>query len=190
MIDLGAAAARVAALVQNVADDQLSHPTPCGGFTVGDVVDHVGTVAKAFAGKATKAPGSTSGPPPPPRADNLEPGFRDRIARDLDTLAAAWRNPAAWEGQTTAGGIDMPASVAGLVVLDELVVHGWDIAVSIGQPYEPSSDEIDAAIEFASTFEAPRDGRLFGPVVDVLADAPPLHRLLGLTGRDPRWTTA
>lgn len=178
----------MAALVQQVGDEQLEGPTPCGTFTVGDVVDHVGTVARAFGAKATKAPGSTGGPPPPPSAGNLEPGWRARIATNLDALAAAWSDPAAWEGDTVAGGIPMPAAVAGGVVLDELVVHGWDIAVSTGQPFQPSPEDVQAAIEFASTFEAPRDGRLFGPIVDVPADAPALNRLLGLTGRDPAWT--
>jgi hypothetical protein len=29
---------------------------------------------------------------------------------------------------------------------------------------------------------------LFGPLVPVADDAPLLHRILGLTGRDPSWT--
>ena len=40
-------------------------------------------------------------------------------------LAAAWRDPAAWEGMTEAGGLRMPADVMGAVALDQLVLHGW-----------------------------------------------------------------
>jgi len=190
VIDLRPAAARTAALLQNVGDDQLGAPTPCASSTVGDLADHVGTVAKAFAVKAggDGTGAGNSGPPPAPSAANLELGWRQRIANDLDVLAVAWASPSAWEGMTTAGGIEMPSAVAGLVVLDELLVHGWDVAVSTGQPYDPDADEIAAATEFASTFEAPRDGRLFGPVVAVPDDAPPLDQLLGLTGRDPAWS--
>jgi uncharacterized protein (TIGR03086 family) len=187
VIDLRPAASRTAALLQNVGDDQLGAPTPCVASTVGDLADHVGTMAKAFAAKAGGGPRAV-GPPPTPSAANLEPGWRERITSDLDALAAAWAEPSAWEGMTTAGGIEMPSAVAGLVVLDELVVHGWDLAVSTGQRYDPDMDEIAAATEFASTFDAPRDGRLFGPVVAVRDDAPPLDRLLGLTGRDPAWS--
>ena len=81
----------------------------------------------------------------------------------------------------------MPAEVAGVVALDELVVHGWDIAVATGKPYAPPAPEIEAAMAFVTSFDAPRDGTLFGPVVPVADDATQLDRLLGLTGRDPSW---
>ena len=38
---------------------------------------------------------------------------------------------------TQAGGVDLPGEVAGLVALNELVVHGWDIATASGQDYRP-----------------------------------------------------
>ena len=190
MLDLGPAAARVAALLQNVRDDQLDAPTPSGTFTVGDVVDHIGTVARVWAAKGAKQEpaGGAGGRPPAPSRANLEPEWRERIAADLDRMAAVWREPSAWEGETTAGGMTLPASVAGAIALDEMVVHGWDIAAATGQPYQPSDEDIAAAIEFASTFEAPRNGSLFGPMVDVPADAPAIDQLLGITGRDPNWT--
>jgi len=31
------------------------------------------------------------------------------------------------------GGIELPAEVAGVVALNEVIVHGWDIAVASGQ---------------------------------------------------------
>lgn len=35
----------------------------------------------------------------------------------------------------SAGGVDLPRQVAGLVALDEVVLHGWDVAKATGQPY-------------------------------------------------------
>ena len=81
----------------------------------------------------------------------------------------------------------MPADVVGLVALDELIVHGWDIAVATAQRYEPPSHELKAALSFVTSFDAPRDGSLFGPIVEVPDDATELDRLLGLTGRYPSW---
>ena len=173
-------------LLATVSEDQFDQPTPCPEARVGDLVDHVGALTKGFIAVARKSVDGTEAPVRP-EAANLEAGWRDRIARDLATLADAWREPAAWEGMTSAGGVPLPGHVAGLVALDELVVHGWDIAVAIGQRYAPSVEDVDAAMSFVKGFDAPRDGNLFGPVVQVPDDAPALDRLLGLAGRDPIW---
>ena len=186
MIDISPATDRMVGLLASVSEDCFDLPTPCPEARVGDLVDHVGTFAKVFTAVARKG-NSGAGRPPRPSAANLEAGWRDRIERDLQTLAGAWRAPEAWEGMTVIRGNELPAEVAGLVVLDELVVHGWDIAVSTGQPYEPSVPDIDAAASFVASFDAPRDGNLFGPVVPVPDSAPALDRLLGLAGRDPSW---
>jgi uncharacterized protein (TIGR03086 family) len=142
-----------------------------------------------FTAVARKTADGTEAPRRPDAA-NLEAGWRDRLTRDLATLAEAWRDPAAWEGMTSAAGVPLPGPVAGLVALDELLVHGWDIAVAIGQSYAPSVEDTEAALSFVATFDAPRDGNLFGPVVHVPDNAPALDRLLGLAGRDPKWRSS
>jgi uncharacterized protein (TIGR03086 family) len=135
-LDLAPAAKRMAALVGGVSDNQLGGVTPCPAYTLGDLLDHVGGLSVAFTAAARKAelPGGSQGPSGD--ASRLEEGWRDRIARDLDALAAAWAEPQAWTGTAVAGGVEMPAEVAALVALDELVVHGWDVARASGQPYE------------------------------------------------------
>jgi uncharacterized protein (TIGR03086 family) len=187
MLDLGPSTRRMRALVGAVDDDQLEAATPCPGLRLGDLLDHVGTLSAAFAAAARKETGAMSAPPPPPSLANLGPGWRARIAEDLDELAGAWSDPAAWEGSSSAGGITMPSEVTGLVALDELVLHGWDVAVASGQPYEPLPQDVETATRFVEGFQAPRDGNLFGPVVPVREGASPLERLLGLAGRDPAW---
>jgi uncharacterized protein (TIGR03086 family) len=187
MIDLHPAAQRTMGLLASVADEQLALPTPCPASSVGDLIDHIGVFAVRFLAAAHKDSTDRASPPPAPSGANLEPGWRDRISRDLVALADAWQNPQAWSGSTYAGGLELPAQVVGLVALDELVVHGWDVAVATGQAYEPPAHEIEAATSFVTSFEAPRDGTLFGPIVPIAEDATQLDRLLGLTGRDPVW---
>lgn len=186
MIDIKPATDRMTTLLASVRDDQFDAATPCPDTRVGALIDHVAGLTKGFTAVARKTVSGTERPAKPDAA-NLEAGWRDRVARDLESLAAAWREPDAWEGMTSAAGVPLPGDVAGLVALDELVVHGWDIAVATGQPYAPSVEEVEAAMSFVTTFDAPRDGNLFGPVVPVPDDAPALDRLLGLTGRDPDW---
>jgi uncharacterized protein (TIGR03086 family) len=187
MIDIRPAAERMTSLVVSVTEDRFDAPTPCPEAALGDLIDHVGSLTLAFTAAARKHGGERTGPPPPPSAANLEAGWRERISRDLIGLADAWRQLDAWHGLTTAGGVDLPAEVAGLVALNELLVHGWDIAVASTQSYVPTSAEIDVALSFVASFDAPRDGSLFGPIVPVADTAAPLDRLLGLTGRDPGW---
>ena len=105
-------------------------------------------------------------------------------------LAAAWNDDRAWQGVTRAGGADLPGEIAGKVAIDEVVVHGWDIAVATGHAYAYDAGPLQAAHEFVQAAVA-RDPNgspgLFGPPVTVPDSAPPLDRLLGLTGRNPDW---
>jgi uncharacterized protein (TIGR03086 family) len=191
-VDLEPAARRLADLVAGVPDELLDAPTPCPAYTLGDLVEHVGGAASAFTGAAAKDLGDATSQGPSGDASRLSDDWRTRIPRDLAALADAWRDPDAWTGMTKAGGVDLPGEVAGLVALDEIVVHGWDIARATGQPYGCDTPSLEAVNAFVSQFSEPgqeeaRAG-LFGPVVDVADDAPLLDRVIGLTGRDPAWS--
>jgi uncharacterized protein (TIGR03086 family) len=192
-IDFGPATDALTRIVRGVRDDQLSDRTPCPAYTVTDLLDHVGGLAVAFRASATREPLSGDGAPSGD-GSRLEDGFRDRIAADLAALAAAWRDPAAYDGITRAGPIEMPAEVAVLVALNEVVVHGWDVARATGQRYDPGEPLVRACLGFARSFAPPEgaaetaaDGGLFGPPVAVPDGAPALDHLAGATGRDPSW---
>jgi uncharacterized protein (TIGR03086 family) len=191
LIDLEPAARRLGDLIGGVPEELLDAPTPCPAYTVGDLVDHVGGAALAFTGAAVKDTGDATSQGPSGDASRLSDDWRTRIPRDLAGLADAWRDPEAWTGMTRAGGVDLPGEVAGLVALDELVVHGWDVARATGQPYEVDVPSLETVQAFVAQFSEPgmeeaRAG-LFGPVVEVPEDAPLLDRVIGLTGRDPAW---
>lgn len=191
-VDLAPAARRLADLVGGVPDDLLDAPTPCPDYTVGDLLDHVGGTAVAFTGAAHKDKGEATATGPSGDASRLTDDWRARIPRDLVGLAEAWRDPEAWTGMTRAGGIELPGEVAGLVALDELVLHGWDLARATGQDYDTDPTSLEAVHRFVAQFsgpgqEAAREG-LFGPVVEVPPDAPLLDRVVGLAGRDPTWS--
>jgi uncharacterized protein (TIGR03086 family) len=193
VVDLGPAAQRMSDLLRGVPDGLLGGPTPCRAYTLGDLIHHICGLTPAFTDAANKttpadATGRSEGD-----ASRLPSDWRTRIPRDLDTLAEAWGDPAAWTGMTRAGGVDLPGEVAGLVALDELVIHGWDVARASGQDYDCDPQSLEAVYGFVTQFSGPeREAAredLFGPEVEVPEDAPLLDRVIGLTGRDPTWST-
>jgi uncharacterized protein (TIGR03086 family) len=192
MVDLTPAAQRLADLVAGVSDGQLAGPTPCPAYTVGDLVEHVGGLARAFRAAAEKDIASpyVNGAPAGDAA-RLEEGWRDRIPADLAALARAWADPDAWAGMTRIANMDAPAEAVGITVADELVVHGWDVARATRQPYETEPEMLDAALAFLGMFaspDAPAGPEVpFGPSREVPGDAPALDRVLALAGRDPAW---
>ncbi len=192
MVDLTPATQRLADLVARVRDDELSGPTPCPAYTVGDLIEHVGGLALAFraaAGKDIASPYVNR--TPAGDAARLPADWRERIPADLAALAQAWAKPDAWTGMTRIAEQDAPAEMVGVTVADELVVHGWDVARATGQPYQPEPELVDAARTFLGMFaspDAPAGPEVpFGPSRVLPGGAPALDQVLALAGRDPAW---
>lgn len=185
-VDLTPAADRVAGLLADVQDDELGAATPSAERTVGDLLSHLVGLTEAFRRAARKEPDLG---PPPSSPPPLHPEWRSVLPANLRSLATAWQDPAARVGTSAAGGVEMPAAMIAVVALDELVLHGWDLARATGQPYEPDPASVEACFEFVTASARPEGvPGLFGPQVAVPPDAPALHRLLGLSGRDPGWS--
>ncbi|MEU9638967.1 TIGR03086 family metal-binding protein [Streptomyces tendae] len=189
-LDLGPQTRILARLADGVRDDRLADPTPCPDLAVRNLLGHLTGLAVAFRDAARKDLGPTTDTSPEASVPDVGPGWREELARVLGELADAWREPDAWTGMTRAGGIDLPGAVAGAVVADELVIHGWDLARATGQEYVPDPAALQAAYGLlaAAAEESDRDAGMFGTVVPVPADAPLLERAVGLSGRDPGWT--
>lgn len=183
--DLAPAADELKRVLAGVRDEQLGARTPCGETPVAGLLDHLVGLTLAFARAAHNEPGGTA----TAEAANLPDDWRTRLPAQLDDLVEAWRKPDAWEGTAEAGGVEMPAPIMAAVALDELVVHGWDLAVATGQEYRADDESCRRSLEFAGSVGDDAEARagLYGPAVPVPDDAPVLDRLLGATGRDPRW---
>ncbi|MEU1969697.1 TIGR03086 family metal-binding protein [Micromonospora sediminicola] len=189
MFDLEPATDTLSRLVEGVRDDQLDAPTPCERMTVGDLLDHVDELAQAFARAAVKAPQPGQGRPEPD-ASRLGDSWRTRIPGHLAELAKAWREETAWEGVTQAGGVDMPGNVAAMVAVNEVLVHGWDLAVATGQHFDYEPDLLTWAGRFVGPVASENPGGspgLFGPVIGAGQGSGELAAHLGLTGRDASW---
>lgn len=187
MIDLTPACKRTADVLMNVTDQQLNGLTPCQKLSLRNLVSHVGGLALAFTAAARKEFGELTDTPPVEGVP-LDEDWRTAYPARLAELAAAWREPTAWEGMSRAGGVDFPGEVAGIVALTEVVIHGWDVAAATGQEYEIDPGTLDGVLPHVTAIaaEGPVEG-LFGPAVAVADDAPALDRVIAMSGRDPGW---
>jgi uncharacterized protein (TIGR03086 family) len=189
-LDLGPPADQMAAIVLNISEEQLADPTPCDRTSVADMLTHVHGLSIAFRDAAQKNIGPTTSTPASADGAHLPGDWRYSIQAQLAELVEAWRAPEAWQGETMAGGLTMPAEVTGLVVNNELVLHAWDLARATGQPYEVHPANLEASWQFVlNTPDDPqaREG-LFGPRLPIADDAPLLDKTLAYAGRDPYWT--
>jgi uncharacterized protein (TIGR03086 family) len=184
------AAAPVIAMAGRITPDQLAAPTPCAGFDVRRLVNHL-----LFWGPSLEGAGRKEAVAPPAASEHdvdlTGEAWAADLAGQLERIVAAWSHDAAWEGTTRMGSpMELPASLVGGMVVGELVVHGWDLARATRQPFV-ADDDVAAYThdEIAKNAEQGREIGVYGPVVRVAATAPALHRLLGLTGRDPAWAS-
>ena len=181
---------QIRALLLGVDDRDLPAPTPCPDWPVAALLDHLMGLSLAFtmaARKRADAPGA-GGPPPEPSAGRLSPHWRSRLPVLLADLSIAWKDPAAWTGTAQVGGVTMPAAAMGTVAMNELVMHGWDLARATGQDYAADPRALEVLMEFLG--ESPSEGTpgLFGPRVPIGPhEEDLLIRALGLAGRDPAW---
>jgi uncharacterized protein (TIGR03086 family) len=165
-------------VVAQIGLDQLEEQTPCTQFTVQGVLEHMiagaTSFAAAFRGEST-----------PPVNSN---GRTDPVAgfgQAMTALADAMHSPGALDRTIVAPFGDVPGQAfARFVVLDGLV-HGWDLATAVGQPYQPPAALVAAVDTFAREAIVPamRDAGMFEAPKEAPAGATPMERLVAFTGR-------
>ncbi|WP_329379522.1 TIGR03086 family metal-binding protein [Streptomyces sp. NBC_01716] len=190
--DHGPACRSIAGLLNGIDEKHLASPTPCPEYSVRELLAHLVGLTLAFRDAGKKELGVTTDSSPSKALPQLPDGWRGALLTQLDGLVEVWRSPGAWQGFTRAGGVDLPGEVAGIVALNELVVHGWDLARSTGQAYEVDRASLEATLSFlepAAASAESGDGPegLFGPPVRLPDGAPLLDRVIGLSGRRPDW---
>ncbi|RFU20739.1 TIGR03086 family metal-binding protein [Geodermatophilus marinus] len=183
---LAEAAAEAARIARGAARAPLDSPTPDAGWDLRALVNHwVLYSAHGLERRARREPLTEE---LTARDFAGEPDWAERYAAQLDRALAAWRDPAAWEGEIDLGGMRVPAAdVAGMLV-KELVLHGWDVARATGQeitvPEATARLVLDLVVEHGALF---REHGGFAGELPVPAGAGTLERALRLSGRDPAW---
>jgi len=174
-------------VVDRVTPGQLGLTTPCAPWTVRELLGHmVGEHLRFGAAARGEDPElacpldkAELGPDPAATLRAATGGVIEAFAAGSD------------DAEVLLPEIGRPVPLGALISMHffDFVVHTWDVAVSIGAPYQPPADLLAQAYRVGEGIpDASRaPGRAFGPVLPVGAAADGLGRLLGLSGRDPGW---
>src|SRR5579859_1433221 len=169
-------------VVAGVGADQWSAPTPCDGWDVRALLNHIVTgnwwAAELGAGRTIDDVGD--------RLDGDVLGTDPVGAYDASARAAAdvFAAPGALDAPCAVSYGPVPGSVyAGHRFLDVLI-HGWDLAVASGQDAALDPDLVDACwAVVAPQADLLRGSGMFGQEVDTQEGADEATRLLALLGR-------
>ncbi|MFE3743774.1 TIGR03086 family metal-binding protein [Streptomyces sp. NPDC059134] len=176
--------------VSRVKTGHLRWATPCADWTVYGLLRHLVCQNEGFAASARGAGGTWAvwrdgdlGDDPAGAYEASACEVTTAFAEDA-VMERRFALPEVGEGFTVPG-----RAAIGFHLLDH-VAHAWDIAVTIGAPWEPGAELTAAALRVAA--RVPDEGRGAGAAfrrrIAVPDDAPPGDRLLALVGRDPSWT--
>ncbi|MFI1922219.1 MULTISPECIES: TIGR03086 family metal-binding protein [unclassified Streptomyces] len=182
MSECAAEASRVA---RGVPAARLNDPTHCPGWDVRALVDH--WVLYTSHGLEHRALRKQLPDDLVARDFAADPQWAEAYADQLERAVTAWAEPAVWEGEVDLGTAAMPAAEIAAMIVKEMAVHGWDVAVATGQEFHISDDAarfVLDVVERHGDLYRQYDG--FAAVVPVAEDAPVFERALAESGRDPR----
>ena len=179
--------ADLADVVDRPTDADLRRPTPCEGWDVERLRDHVLGWLQFFAAALTDPDGAAARPDPDAYradADDRAPG--DVVRGAAATIADAVRGGVQHRRVAVSRSV-MDGGAVLAMLLGEYVVHGCDLARSLGVGWTPAPAACEASLAFLRSTVRPEyrggDGGMFGAERVAAPDAPPLDRLLAFAGR-------
>jgi uncharacterized protein (TIGR03086 family) len=180
------ALANTATIVEAVAPDRLTVPTPCPEWSARDVLNHV--VAGLHYSAAVVDGRPVDGSPytaPEVVGDDPVAAYAGAAKVAVDAFSA----PGGLERSCTTPLGEMPGARWIWFPTFDVYVHGWDLARAWGVT-STFPDEITAPVLafLRPRFDMPqRPVDQIGVPHDVPADAPLMDQLVAYLGRDPGW---
>jgi uncharacterized protein (TIGR03086 family) len=166
--------------VDQIQGMQLDDPTPCDGWTVHDVLDHMLVLGNTFAHlfRGVEPP-----EPEPPVVYGWVPAAEFR--KVMDDLLDAVKSPRAMDRVIATPLGELPGRMFARFVAFDGLVHGWDLATATGLRFDvpvPLVNAVDGFARHAITDEM-RSAGMFRDPITPPPDASPLERLAAFTGR-------
>ena len=156
------------------ASDQLDADTPCDGWSVEQLLNHMVQTQQYF---VQSARGEDATPPSPEPPDGL-------IGDDATSAYERGRD-ASLETFSDDEVIERTGPTLGIYFSDTLL-HGWDVAKATGQDTTMPDGLAQAAYDVVhGAFTDDQRAGVFDPEIEVSDDASAQEKLLAFTGRDP-----
>jgi uncharacterized protein (TIGR03086 family) len=173
------------AYVSHVSDDDLQRSTPCAGWDLRQLLDHMVGQHLGFARvvRTGTAPADAYRPVP----------FTPTAWRtSVDEMLAAFAR-ADLEARVVEVELEpvrpLPVSFLLTAQILDTVVHTWDVAAALGEPFTPGPVETDFVLRVATSI--PDDDRRDRPCAAFAhardTQGTPWEQALGALGRDPGW---
>jgi uncharacterized protein (TIGR03086 family) len=178
-------------VVSHTRADDLTRATPCAGWDLADLLAHMTTQHHGFAAAA-------EGRGADPEVWRTRPAGDDPVrdyAESAEVVVQAFADDAITERQLSlpeiSSEVTFPASQAISFHFIDYVVHGWDVARTLGIPLVLDADVLEAGLAVAAKVPggdrrlAP--GAAFAPSVPAPDDGEPIDLIVAMLGRSPSW---
>jgi uncharacterized protein (TIGR03086 family) len=176
-----------AGVVDRIEPDQLDDPSPCDGWTVRDVLNHITAGAEMFAlcVREGSVPDAQLGELM--TTDRLGDDYKASFHRAADAANEAFSVPGAMDRIVKLPFGEMPARMAVDLAIFDVTTHAWDLAKATGQSTDLDTDVAEAAYRRAQLMLGDdwRNAGMFASAVEVDADACAADRLAAFAGRTP-----
>jgi len=170
--------------VERVRPTDLDGPTPCGDWTLATLLAHMVGHNHGWAAAARGLPADEATWEHASLGDDPVAAYRASVADVRDAYAV----PDLMDRRFDVFGYAVfPARVALGMQFVDFLVHGWDVAKSIGAPDDLDPALCEAGLAVALRWPYRRPDKAFAEKVDVPDDAPVHHRLVAYLGRSPSW---
>ena len=166
--------------LQLARTSDLSLPTPCADWDLGQLLAHMEDSLVALGEAAALGRVRLTGP-----TTELDPGRTiDRIVQRACATRAAWLQRLT-SAPVSIGDLPLGRDTLAMVGALEIAVHGWDVAQAVGHGRQIPEDLAARLYDVAQLVVTPEErGTRFAQPVPVRDDASMSTRLLAHLGRD------
>jgi uncharacterized protein (TIGR03086 family) len=178
-------------VVSQVGPADLAWPTPCADWTLSELITHMTAQHDGWVAAAAGDGGDLSRwQPGPPAADPAQE-YAAAAGRVLAAFGAHGVLDREFALAELSPVLRFPAPQAISFHFIDYLVHGWDVARSLGIDYELEPELLAAALPIA---QAVPDGGLrqagavpFAPGIPVTGDLSVMDQIVAMLGRSPSW---